>query len=480
MGDSVASLVCSSMSLCKHSNIPFGGNSKNQSLYIFLKAQNTVINNTIKKIPSSPSPEEKRYFSTIRLEALRLTSCKYSELFDRIDHALSSLRKILSDDKISKSVEKVAQQLITSAVSLNRYIMSNSICPNFLNDAIKNTTTITDANEQIDLPLEKEPNLSLRQSIPIPNPISQQNNQGKSNQNQNQDHKKMIPVPVNKPLLSYHSQPLSNLAEQSMNSESSILTDCKNLVSPHRSLQSKFPSFSSASFQCQEFVVCRICDEKIPADMIDKHTVLCVKNYNNVSFITDVNKQLQSIRDSISNNYLNVEWPGPSEKYLSRILQVFNLLFIVENAIAIDMNDQDSIDELNSSLAGLHDSKNIDSNSINEIQMIRSLICKKLCAAKASKINLERLKNTGATGKSISMNQALISDFELIKKISSGAYAKVFLGRKKKTGDIYAIKVIPKKSLTEKNQVKRLYAEKDILLRFSNPYIVSFCMYFYI
>ena len=64
---------------------------------------------------------------------------------------------------------------------------------------------------------------------------------------------------------------------------------------------------------------------------------------------------------------------------------------------------------------------------------------------------------------------AKISDFEFIKRISSGAYARVFLGRKDTTGDIYAIKVIPSSSLQQKNQVRRIIAEKDILLQFCNP-----------
>ena len=374
---------------------------------------------------------------------------------------MSSLRKILSDDKISRSVEKTAQQLITSVVSLNRYIISSSICPNFLHDVSKNNTIISDTNNQANSTIEAELSLPLEEpnKIPIPVPIpNRSENNEQRNDNSNHRPKNTIPIPANKPLMSYHSEPLSSIvSDQRISSESSILADSRNAVKPNRSLQLQLPSFSSASFQCKEYVVCRICDEKIPADMIDRHTVLCVKNYDNVSFITDVNKQLQTIRDSISNNYLNVEWPGPSEKALSQILKVLNLLFIVDNVIAIEMN-----------------------YSINEIQMIRSLICKKLCAAKAAKINMERLKNTGATGNTLSMKQAFISDFEFIKRISSGAYAKVFLGRKKKTGDIYAIKVIPKKSLTEKNQVKRLYAEKDILLQFSNPHIVSFCMYFFL
>ncbi|KAK8893749.1 Microtubule-associated serine/threonine-protein kinase 2 [Tritrichomonas musculus] len=477
MEESVSSLVCSSMNLCQYSNSSFGCNTKNQSLFIFLKAQKTIINNAIKKIPSSQSPEEKRYFSTIRLEALRLTSCKYSELMSRIDHALSSLRKILSDNSISKSVEKTAQQLLTASISINRYIISNSIYPNFLHDISANNSLDSNADNQSILTLENNENL-LKSNETSPITGSDENTDGKK-VSANLHNKRQIPIPKNKNLMSYHSEPLSNLFnEMASSTDSSVLTDSKNSLSPNRSLNSQIPSFSAALLDCQEFVVCRICDEKIPAYMIDRHTVLCVKNYNNASFVTEVNKELQAIRDSISNNYLNIEWPGPSEKVLSKILLVFNILFILDNVITIEMNDQDSIDELNSSIAGLRDSKEIDSNTISEIQTIRSLICKKLCAAKASKINLERLRNTGATGISHVMKQALVSDFDFIKKISSGAYAKVFLGRKKKTGDIYAIKVIPRKGLTEKNQVKRLYAEKDILLRFSNPHIVSFCMLF--
>ena len=41
---------------------------------------------------------------------------------------------------------------------------------------------------------------------------------------------------------------------------------------------------------------------------------------------------------------------------------------------------------------------------------------------------------------------AKISDFEIIKRISSGAYERAFLGRKDTTGDIYAIKVHPKQN----------------------------------
>jgi serine/threonine protein kinase len=67
-----------------------------------------------------------------------------------------------------------------------------------------------------------------------------------------------------------------------------------------------------------------------------------------------------------------------------------------------------------------------------------------------------------------------IADFAFIKRISRGATASVFLARKNKTGDIFAIKATPRSALQQKNQALRLLVEKDILLQFSHPHIVNF------
>ena len=69
-----------------------------------------------------------------------------------------------------------------------------------------------------------------------------------------------------------------------------------------------------------------------------------------------------------------------------------------------------------------------------------------------------------------------MSDYIFIKRISAGAFARVFLAKRKVTNDIYAIKVLPKDDVVMKNQVKRVVLEKDILLSFNNPYIINFCM----
>lgn len=46
-----------------------------------------------------------------------------------------------------------------------------------------------------------------------------------------------------------------------------------------------------------------------------------------------------------------------------------------------------------------------------------------------------------------------IRDFQIVKPISKGAYGKVYLARKKTTGDQYAIKVLAKEHLLRKKQV---------------------------
>jgi serine/threonine protein kinase len=48
------------------------------------------------------------------------------------------------------------------------------------------------------------------------------------------------------------------------------------------------------------------------------------------------------------------------------------------------------------------------------------------------------------------------SDFEIIKPISKGAFGRVFLARKKTTGDRYAIKIMRKSDMIRKNQVERV------------------------
>ncbi|KAL4199563.1 hypothetical protein AMTRI_Chr03g51800 [Amborella trichopoda] len=67
-----------------------------------------------------------------------------------------------------------------------------------------------------------------------------------------------------------------------------------------------------------------------------------------------------------------------------------------------------------------------------------------------------------------------IDDFEIIKPISRGAFGRVFLARKRTTGDLFAIKVLKKVDMIRKNAVESILAERDILISVRNPFVVRF------
>ncbi|KAL0240806.1 hypothetical protein GEMRC1_006042 [Eukaryota sp. GEM-RC1] len=66
-----------------------------------------------------------------------------------------------------------------------------------------------------------------------------------------------------------------------------------------------------------------------------------------------------------------------------------------------------------------------------------------------------------------------ISDFEIIKPISRGAFGRVFLAVKKRTGDTYAIKVLKKDDMVRKNQVNRIKTERNILTSTDCPFLIK-------
>ncbi|XP_077214183.1 putative serine/threonine protein kinase IRE [Tasmannia lanceolata] len=81
--------------------------------------------------------------------------------------------------------------------------------------------------------------------------------------------------------------------------------------------------------------------------------------------------------------------------------------------------------------------------------------------------NVEILKPT-------SRDRTSIEDFEIIKPISRGAFGRVFLARKRITGDLFAIKVLKKADMIRKKAVESILAERNILISVRNPFVVRF------
>mmetsp|Transcript_16004 Transcript_16004/g.23743 ORF Transcript_16004/g.23743 Transcript_16004/m.23743 type:complete len:743 (+) Transcript_16004:413-2641(+) len=87
----------------------------------------------------------------------------------------------------------------------------------------------------------------------------------------------------------------------------------------------------------------------------------------------------------------------------------------------------------------------------------------------ASEMQQKRRNNTNRSG------LVRITDFQIIKPISEGGSAKVFLGRKKGTGAVYAIKVMSKNHIKDMDMERRVLQERRIMSLISNhnPYVVQ-------
>ncbi|EGR30978.1 protein kinase domain protein [Ichthyophthirius multifiliis] len=66
-----------------------------------------------------------------------------------------------------------------------------------------------------------------------------------------------------------------------------------------------------------------------------------------------------------------------------------------------------------------------------------------------------------------------IKDFNLIKVIGKGSYAKVVLVKKKSDGKIYAIKMLKKSYIEHKKQVEHTKIERNILVSATHPFIIK-------
>ncbi|KAK9755401.1 hypothetical protein RND81_01G022500 [Saponaria officinalis] len=66
-----------------------------------------------------------------------------------------------------------------------------------------------------------------------------------------------------------------------------------------------------------------------------------------------------------------------------------------------------------------------------------------------------------------------LDDFEILKVVGQGAFGKVYQVRKKGTSEIYAMKVMRKDKVMERNHAEYMKAERDILTKIGHPFIVQ-------
>lgn len=242
--------------------------------------------------------------------------------------------------------------------------------------------------------------------------------------------------------------------------------------------ESSIPEAAIQDPECADTLVCRICDERVKSHMFAEHIQSCCIAHQSESQLQAINEKIKEINSIIHQTFLNLQWPGENpDDVIVNCLPMLHLCFLLDRALEIDARQPESKDIIAyiDSVIIIRE-RNKQTQFYIEAKRIVKEKLKRAIAIYSAKSVLQATRISGST--SITADRTTIADFSFIKIVSAGAYARVFLARKNATGDIYAIKVTPKNTLTQKNQVNRIIAEKDILLRFNHQNLVDFCMYF--
>ena len=241
-------------------------------------------------------------------------------------------------------------------------------------------------------------------------------------------------------------------------------------------------SGSCSNFTEQNYVVCRICEKQVPLFLIEAHSRNCVLAYESSKTMVSTDDRMRKLQALARQTILRTKWPGSENAAVGTILPVLHSVVLLDRAIAADPTCEYAADELDmicESLMPIALSM-INSEAADILKKASNLVAEKLNATAKLNQAMDVIHRTSLTPEGVpnlSVGQTTIADFEFVKRISSGAYARVFLAKKKTTGDIYAIKVLPKTGLRQKNEVRRVLVEKDILLKVRSPFMIKFCMF---
>lgn len=228
----------------------------------------------------------------------------------------------------------------------------------------------------------------------------------------------------------------------------------------------------------EELVLCRICEEYVPVSMIESHSKNCVIAYESEYQMLTTDQKIVKLQNAIRKTILTDAWPGDKEETIKIKLPMLHAIMLLDVAISSNKGTKHDAEVLGYVLQSI-ESKIFTEEKLqcsSYIERGTELIAEKQKACtnfnEVSSL-LEQTRVSSSSSYATPM-QTTIADFEFVKRISNGAFARVFLARKRKTGDIYAIKVTPISSVKQKNQMRRCLVEKDILLQNTNPYIVNF------
>ncbi|ETV85178.1 AGC protein kinase, variant [Aphanomyces astaci] len=270
------------------------------------------------------------------------------------------------------------------------------------------------------------------------------------------------------------------------------------------------PMYVSFTTCDSSMVVCRLCECRVEASRLDEHMELCVFSKKHEQEASHINSMLLRIADVLDSNMRThdmLSYFSDTDVALYKTMRAIALQAAICDIASVDsfelcvrlmkLLDQncDEVvgDRPTSSWVvdrGAKYSARIQHLIHAKMNQMRKTHKKMLVHHTSAPVyrtkSLEHQDNnqrrhagtpinpsSGGGHPKLPSLRVTIDDFDIIKPISKGAYGKVYLAKKKTTGDQYAIKVLAKEHVLRKNQLSNIEAERDILASVQSPFVVK-------
>ena len=255
--------------------------------------------------------------------------------------------------------------------------------------------------------------------------------------------------------------------------------------------QSTSNTFSAEKYYVQDKglpkIKCRICEKFVLEENFEEHTRQCVEAYQSTHLVTAVDNEIKEVKQTFL-NMINTKWPANHTKTLDITIPIHVIVLL--NKLNDSTQEYDQYSNMCSSLLTTFCSIE---NLVKDEQLLVNIgkainVTNKKAKAQLTTYLLLKLaqESTLDPGAPLSPSTSFsgciennISNFDFIDLISRGSSARVFLCKRKATGDEFAIKVVSKSYLQIGNNKYHIQHEKNLLFRITSTRVAKVCMYFF-
>lgn len=218
---------------------------------------------------------------------------------------------------------------------------------------------------------------------------------------------------------------------------------------------------------------CRICGQQIAGHLFTGHTELCAVKIQWEVRSLECDNYLRKLNTEFTKHLsYQMKQLNPKQNFVSALQE---LQKISELSTKLLFSEKESMEEMLASIEVYQDDEQYSfiKSAVQELYEWLSYKKQVWNHISSSRMLIRTLVGDTSgndTSNGFSIQIPSLKDFEILKLLTKGGFARVYLA--KKESDIFAIKVLSRQDLNEKTQMENVFAERNIMATTSCPFVV--------